>query len=217
MFGTRDRESPAERRKREKEELRGRTLQLLHLIEDHLTQAHPMRRRHTRRKADGTVAVTVLRESSAGRGGSGIGGSGSGIGARTRTTDHDDKGKEKMMVSRSGSNISERTDDDALSASLEPMMQSGSTETVNTNTNTNRTTTAVCHVGEMVECVEQLNLLWDRVVVFGGKEEIQETFLSLPVIEILLRLLKRHPQSGILPLSFFVFVLFRSFSLVQRG
>ncbi|ELR12716.1 uncharacterized protein ACA1_092360 [Acanthamoeba castellanii str. Neff] len=198
MFGTRDRESPAERRKREKEELRGRTLQLLHLIEDHLTQAHPMRRRHTRRKADGTVAVTVLRESSAGRGGSGIGGSGSGIGARTRTTDHDDKGKEKMMVSRSGSNISERTDDDALSASLEPMMQSGSTETVNTNTNTNRTTTAVCHVGEMVECVEQLNLLWDRVVVFGGKEEIQETFLSLPVIEILLRLLKRHPQSAAL-------------------
>ena len=199
MFGTRDRESPAERRRREKEELRARTLQLLHLIEDHLVQVHPMRRRHTRRKADGTVAVTVLRESSAGRGGSGIG-------ARTH---HDNKGKEKMMMSRSESNVSERTEDDARSASLEPMMRSGSTETINTST-----TTAVCHVGEMVECVEQLNLLWDRVVVFGGKEEIQETFLSLPVIEILLRLLKRHPQSGILPPPFiFVFVLFRSFSI----
>jgi hypothetical protein len=170
MFGARDRESPAERRKREKEELTARTMQLLHLIEDHLTQAHPMRHRHTHRKPDGSVAVTVLRESINAAGGSGI------------------KGKERehaLMMSRSGRNLS-RSDSSFSATSMD------STSTL-TATSRNQ---AVCHVGEMIECVEQLNLQWDRVVVFGGKEEIQDTFLSLPVIEILLRLLKRHPDSG---------------------
>lgn len=54
----------------------------------------------------------------------------------------------------------------------------------------------VCHASEMEHCVWEMNKLWEKVVVFGGKKEIQEVLLALPTIERIMRLLKRHSQNG---------------------
>lgn len=48
----------------------------------------------------------------------------------------------------------------------------------------------------MAQCLEQLDVLWEKVVVFGSKQEIQESLLALPTIETIIQLLRLHPDSG---------------------
>jgi len=50
----------------------------------------------------------------------------------------------------------------------------------------------------MAQCLEQLDVLWEKVVVFGSKQEIQESLLALPTIETIIQLLRLHPDSAAL-------------------